>query len=101
MRKKNVPLRVLHELHQVVEENVSVAIAEAVHLVTHFAGVVVDRETALPRFEVLMTPDAGHQFLTRSKKANQSAAARTVRSPCLTWDHLTESYPFACASVTV
>lgn len=54
---------ILHKLDEVVEEDVAVAVAEAVHFVAHFARVVVDRETGFPRLKVLMAANSRTQFL--------------------------------------
>lgn len=54
---------ILHQFDQIVEENVAVAVAEALDFVADFAGVVVDREAGLPRLEMLMAADTRTQFL--------------------------------------
>ena len=63
VRLLNLLLRVLHELDQVVEENVTIAVAEAVRLVADFARIVMYRETALPDLEMLMAANRRTEFL--------------------------------------
>jgi len=58
-------LRVLHQFYQVVEEDVSVPVAESVNFVAHLSGIVVDRETSFPRFEMLVLAHSITQFLER------------------------------------
>lgn len=64
----------MHQFDEVVEENVAVAVAEAVDFVADFAGVVVDDKARLPRLEMLMSSDSGAEFLctTRQKKKTGS-----------------------------
>lgn len=53
----------LHQFGQVAEENVAVAVAETVHFVVDFAGIVVNHETRFPRFEMLVMAHTRVQFL--------------------------------------
>jgi hypothetical protein len=43
-----VLLRILHEFDEVVEKDVTVAIAETFHFVANFSGVMVNSEAGLP-----------------------------------------------------
>ena len=54
---------ILHQFNEVVEENIAVAVAKTVDLVADFAGVVMNDETRLPRFEMLMAANARTKFL--------------------------------------
>lgn len=65
--KKLLLLRVLHQFNQVVEEDVSVPVAESVNFVAHLSGVMVDRETSFPRFEMLVLAHSVAQFLEVKK----------------------------------
>ena len=53
----------LHQFNEVSEEDVAVAVAESVHLVADFTGVVVDHKARLPRLKVLVVAHGGAQFL--------------------------------------
>ena len=58
--------RALHQLDQVVEEDVSVAVAESRRLVVDLTGVVVDGEPAVPAPEMFVAPHRRAQFLSRT-----------------------------------
>ena len=57
----------LHDLHDVGEEDVPVPLAEAVHVVGHLAGVVVDREALLALLVVLVAAHHRVQVLPETE----------------------------------
>ena len=61
---KNIHGAALHELNEIVEEDISVAFTEAVSVVGDLASVVVDDETHVGALEVFVGANSAGKFLS-------------------------------------
>ena len=64
---KNIHGAALHELNEIVEEDVSVALTEAVSVVGDLASVVVDDETHAGALEVFVGANSAGKFLSHKQ----------------------------------